>query len=285
MNIIDPHVHLFDLSQGKYLWLKPENPPLWPDKAIIAKDFSQQDLSVDKPYQVAGFVHIEAGFDNEQPWREIQWLESTVLMPFKSVATIDISQDIKQVHEAVLKLKEYKSVVGVRHILDDDAHHIMSDPDFADKLDMLGYYDLHFELQMPISDLTSIHLLTTALEQAPNTRVIVNHAGWPKEALAQDITWQQGMKQLAALPTIAMKCSGWEMTNRTYEFEWARQTIDFAISCFGAHRVMLASNFPLCLFSHSYQSVWNTYCQSLADTSLLQQICFDNAYHWYGFNS
>ena len=26
MKIIDPHLHLFDLQQGQYDWLKPENP-------------------------------------------------------------------------------------------------------------------------------------------------------------------------------------------------------------------------------------------------------------------
>ena len=245
---------MFDLAKGDYHWLKPENQPNWPDKYIIAKNFNEQDLALSDPYQLAGFVHIEAGFDNHQPWREIQWLEQTVTTPFKSVATIDISQDIKALHETVLKLKKHPSVVGVRHIFDEDAQTLMQDEDFADKLDMLGYYDLHFELQMPLSDLTAVHLLISALATASSTRIIINHAGWPSTAPAQDIAWQQGMKQLAAISSVAIKCSGWEITNRDYEFDWLQQVIDFAISCFGGHRVMLASNFPLTLFTKSYQA-------------------------------
>ena len=45
MEIIDPHLHLFDLEQGNYDWLKPENPPAWPDKDQIRKNYSESDLN------------------------------------------------------------------------------------------------------------------------------------------------------------------------------------------------------------------------------------------------
>ena len=63
MKIIDAHLHLFDLQAGEYRWLSPDNPPFWPDKPVIAKNFSESDLVVSAPEQLSGFVHIEAGFD------------------------------------------------------------------------------------------------------------------------------------------------------------------------------------------------------------------------------
>ena len=71
MHIIDPHIHLFALAQGKYHWLKPENPPFWPDKYKICRNVTEQELSLTKPLHLDGFVHIEAGFDNERPHLEI----------------------------------------------------------------------------------------------------------------------------------------------------------------------------------------------------------------------
>lgn len=116
MKIIDPHLHLFDLSQGEYSWLKPECPPFWSDKPLIAKNFSENDLTLAKPLTLAGFVHIEAGFDNQQPWREIAWLESTCKIPFRSIALLDITLPKALFLTQLESLMTYQSVVGVRYI-------------------------------------------------------------------------------------------------------------------------------------------------------------------------
>ena len=100
MKIIDPHLHLFDLEQGDYQWLKAENPPFWSDKKIIASNFAETDLQLSSPFELAGFVHIEAGFDNSKPWREIAWLEETCSLPFRSIAGINLllpSNEFQQV--------------------------------------------------------------------------------------------------------------------------------------------------------------------------------------------
>ena len=34
--------------------------------------------------ELKGIVHIEAGFDNSAPWREIEWLEQTVDLATKN---------------------------------------------------------------------------------------------------------------------------------------------------------------------------------------------------------
>ena len=125
MNIIDPHLHLFDLNKGQYHWLKAENPPFWPDKSVIAKNFREQNLKLAPPLNLAGFVHIEAGFDNQQPWREIAWLEQNCQSNFRSVASLDITLMPEIFSQQLDKLLAYKSVVGIRHILDDEALSIL----------------------------------------------------------------------------------------------------------------------------------------------------------------
>ena len=82
IKIIDPHLHLFDLKQGDYHWLKADNPPNWPDKNVINNTFDEQDLSLSPPLSLAGFVHIEAGFDNLQPWRELNYLQKSCPITF-----------------------------------------------------------------------------------------------------------------------------------------------------------------------------------------------------------
>ncbi|REL34749.1 amidohydrolase family protein [Thalassotalea euphylliae] len=287
MRLIDPHLHLFDLAKGDYHWLKSENPPYWPDKATIARDFSCHDLLLDAPLSLAGFVHIEAGFDNQAPWREIAWLEETIKpscqLAFKTVATIDLSADITTFKQSLVKLSGFSSVVGVRHILDDDAASVLSQADILEKFRSIATHDFHFELQLSLADLPAVNLLVDILDNLPELRVIINHAGWPSTNLADDHNWQQSIQVLAGYNTVAIKCSGWEMTKRHYDSYWQQQVVDYTVGCFGEHRVMLASNFPLTLFSTSYQALWQNYRTSIVDASLASKLMFENAYLWYGF--
>ncbi len=126
MKIIDPHLHLFELSKGNYQWLKPNNPPFWPDKAIIQSSFSESDIQLSPPFELPAFVHIEAGFDNESPWREVQWLEQTCELPFKAIACANLLLPPAEFSRQLEKLQKNSSLIGVRHILDDEADEILS---------------------------------------------------------------------------------------------------------------------------------------------------------------
>ena len=287
MKIIDPHLHLFDLSQGEYSWLKPECPPFWSDKPLIAKNFSEHDLTLKESLTIAGFVHIEAGFNNQQPWREIAWLESTCKLPFRSVAMLDITLPKAEFLSQLDILKSFKSVVGIRYILDEDALTILSHKHCAINLATLAAYNLSFDLQMPLSNNAAVAKLLAILTLAPELKVCINHAGWPplyslKDCLkdnaklneqknekdnVQTKQWLQNLKRLARLDNIYIKCSGFEMIERNYSISWAHNIIHQCINAFGISRVMLASNFPLNLFHTSYQNTWLSYL-SLTKNSL-----------------
>jgi hypothetical protein len=141
--IIDPHLHLFNLQKGNYAWLKPQNPPFWPDKHLINKSFIEADLWLQQPNHLSGFVHIEAGFDNQQPWREIDWLDQHCTLPFKSVAFADITTTNFGAH--VDQLKQYKSLAGIRHILDEQAEQILRTTLVHQHFALLSDYELSFD--------------------------------------------------------------------------------------------------------------------------------------------
>ncbi|ASP49848.1 hypothetical protein B5D82_02585 [Cognaticolwellia beringensis] len=283
MKIIDPHLHLFDLSQGNYQWLKPENPPFWPDKILIEKNFSEQDLVLTAPLVLAGFVHIEAGFDNQQPWREIAWLENSCNLPFKSIAMIDITLSNEVFLQQLKKLTVYRSVVGVRYILDDDALAILSDKTIHKNLESLAVHKLSFELQMPLTDTPAVDCLVEMLTLVPRLKVCINHAGWPRVAEQEPSCWLANIKRLATFEQVLIKCSGYEMADRHYPTGWPQQIISRCIESFGIKRVMLASNFPLNLFRASYQQTWLHNTELPYKPEQLQQLCFSNAQDFYQF--
>ncbi|WP_426369829.1 amidohydrolase family protein [Pseudocolwellia sp. HL-MZ7] len=298
MKIIDPHIHLFDLSLGEYQWLKPENPPFWSDKEVINNKFSETDINLStqtKALELTGFVHIEAGFDNESPWREIQWLEASCKNDFRSVACIDLTAPANDFIKQINTLIDYKSVVGCRHILDDSACDILSHKNTFNNLKLLADNQLSFDLQMPLSDLKAIQILTDILKHLPELTIIINHAGSPPYFIKDHSNniavqsseldhWLNGLKTLSQFEHCAIKCSGWEMEDRNYSSVWCDDIIAHCIQAFGINRVMLASNFPLCLFSKDYLKVWQ-YHSRLAtyNQKQLTQLCLENTKHWYKF--
>jgi predicted TIM-barrel fold metal-dependent hydrolase len=301
MKILDPHLHLFDLHLGQYSWLKPENAPFWPDKEVINKSFSQQDLVVSGEHEIAGFVHIEAGFNNDTPKEEVDWLESVVTKPFKAVAFIDMTLPVIKFEQALNDLMSCQSVVGVRHILDDDAFEVLSLGQVKSNFAYLAKHHLSFDLQMPITDVLALNQLISILKQSQTLKVILNHAGWPPIADSAELLaksdWYGALKQLAALPQCAVKCSGWEMVDREYDdlsvlsavpaekYTWQLHVLNLCLEAFGQERVMLASNFPLCLFHSSYQHNCDNEKNILNNMPLTetkkQALVFNNACSWY----
>jgi len=287
MKIIDPHLHLFDLTKGEYSWLKPENPPFWPDKKVITRNFIVDDLQLVAPLSLAGFVHIEAGFNNEQPSQEITWLESlNTQTPFKSVAYIDITLASSKFIEHIAMLQSFKSIVGCRHILGDDIERIITQPQVRKNLALIAQKSWIFELQTTLMSNKVTNCIIELCEDIPKLTMIINHAGFvPAEINSQAWNnWQQQLAMLAQLKQIAIKCSGWEMVDRNYSVDWLRANIEQIIKYFGADRVMLASNFPLTLFSQSYHSLWHQYIEQLnLSEQVKHQVCYQTAKNWYRF--
>lgn len=284
MKIIDPHLHLFNLELGDYQWLKADNPPFWPDKKVIERDFHQQDLNLTSPCQLAGFVHIEAGFDNQQPWREIAWLEQHCTLPFRAIAGINLLLSSNDFQQHLNKLSQYQSVVGVRDILDENAVDYLSNNQVQQNLAELAQQQLIFECQMLLTDTQATKELISVVTALPTLSIVINHAGFPPEhtesALWQE--WQNNMLALSHFENITIKCSGFEMINRQYCASWQQLIINHCLNTFGMSRTMLASNFPLCLFKESYQKNWLSYQQNLSlSTSELELLSYKNAQRIY----
>ena len=291
MKIIDPHLHLFDLELGRYHWLQAENPPFWPDKQRINKSFSDTDLVLTEPLFLSGFIHIEAGFDNEQPWRELAALEKTCNKPFRAIANIDLTSSSQHLNSVIDKLAECPSFIGVRHLLDDQALVILKNNQALDNIKLLNENGLVFEVQLSLIEHAPVNALCDVISNNPNIHFIINHAGFPPTDIhtIEWQRWQSNLTKLSLFPHVAIKCSGWEMADRDYSSDWLNENLSLIFTVFGAKKVMLASNFPLCLFSHSsYQAYWQSIISSDFFQALTEQeksaLCYDNALNWYSMD-
>ncbi|QJR80323.1 amidohydrolase family protein [Alteromonas pelagimontana] len=281
MEIIDSHLHLFDLAQGDYHWLKEHNPPFWPDKADIAQSFCEADLRLSDNLTLAGFVHIETGFDNHKPWREVDWLESHCTLPFRSVGGVDLCA--ASFESDVLALAERNSVAGVRHILDDQAQTILTRPGMSDNFKLLAERGLSFDAQFALADTAAVNALLSLCESADGLRIIINHTGFIPEGGNEFERWQHNLAKITAYPHAAIKLSGWEMVKRQWHADTVTRALNAVQAVVPTERIMLGSNFPLCLWRGSYQAQWATYL-ALTLPQHQQALLRENTRHWYQFN-
>ncbi|XQW85991.1 amidohydrolase family protein [Thalassotalea piscium] len=284
MKIIDSHIHLFNLTQGDYHWLKKDNPPFWPDKHLIANNVNESDLVLIPPLTLEGFVHIEAGYNNQEPWQEIAWLEQSCHLPFRSIANIDITLPaIAFVHQ-LKRILTHTSVVGFRHILDENAFELLSSKQVQQNFSRLNQEQLIFEVQMPFSDSQAVNALSRVIANNSNIRFIINHAGIPPTKthdFSVESPWYLGLAAIATFENVAIKCSGWEMFDRHYNTQWSLAIIKQCLALFGSRRVMISSNFPLSLFHCNYHEYWQNMVK-LA-TSLPNELFYNNSKYWYKF--
>lgn len=286
-HIVDPHLHLWQLNHGHYHWLRQQNPPNWPEKSLLQQDFLVEDLHLAAPFRLAGLVHIEAGFDNTRPERELAWLGSQqVSCPYRAVAFLDLSQSLPRIETALQALLAYHPV-GVRHIFEGADQQILQQPKMQHIATLLQQHQLLLEVQCAIASDKNVNAIAQLAQLYPKLNLVLNHAGLVNKA--QWPSWHSAIKQLAVYPNIAMKLSGWELANAgnysQAEPDWQQQVLLALLHLWPCSRLMFASNFPLCLWQGSYQQLWQRYYQLCFDIGLClddwRQLSASSAAHWY----
>lgn len=96
-------------------------------------------------------------------------------------------------------------------------------------------------------------------EAVPELRIVVDHLGRPPIDSDGWEPWASQLARLAEAPQVAMKVSlGIDLL--TALPTWPGQLdryVGWAAECFGADRLMIASNWPVVLLEASYQEAWS----------------------------
>lgn len=128
----------------------------------------------------------------------------------------------------------------------------------VDVLRALRERDLVFELMAHPDQLREA---ARDLADVDDLVVVVEHAGWPRDASPQEwALWTDGMAALAALgDRVVCKLSGLAMPLGSMTVNAFRPWIEHAIELFGVERSMVASNFPVDGMHGTLDELWSTY--------------------------
>lgn len=286
MEIIDPHLHLFNLTLGKYAWLRAECSKDAAGKAPICRDFSERDLLLHKDLKLAGYVHIEAGFDNEASWREVDWLESHAKLPLRSVGHLNLNQPPFEFSAGLDQLAQRTSVVGIRHIFESPFENLVTHPNTLENLELLAAREMHFELQVETLSEENTAQIKALIRSYPKLLFVLNHAGFAPIA-PNHKRYHEGLAGLRALSTcsnLCVKASGFEMADRQFSLKHAASHVARLCDYFDVQRVMLASNFPLIRLRMSYHQYWSEISEALEREKLpVNVLVHENAKRLYRF--
>ncbi|WP_440055003.1 amidohydrolase family protein [Pseudoalteromonas sp. T1lg65] len=277
LEIVDPHLHFFDLDKGDYFWLK-HTPPNWPNLNEIRDNHGLEDLQQSSQFRLTSLVHVEAGFDNQNPEREIHWLNETLAQfPFKAVSycTIDAAPEVFQT--ALEKLR-HPRLIAVRDITEGHDARRLLNAKVLENLLYLSSLGLHFEAQLEFVHVDIITQLATWLAQHPTLNIVFNHAGFISEL--ERSKWQYSLQQLKDLDNAFIKLSGLEMLSARLS---TSETVDTLLSHFGENRVMLASNYPVCLMQQSHEQCWQDYLCVIGNNPTWSNLSCENAKRIYQF--
>ncbi|WP_275286598.1 amidohydrolase family protein [Halomonas elongata] len=293
MQVIDAHVHFWQLDQGNQPWLERPSPNLLGDYSPMAHDIGPAELRRQRgDIELLGAVHVEA--DAVDPVRETRWLttlddDGHPPLPSALVIGADFSTpETAQVLEE--QLGHSDRVRGVRQILnvhedplfDYVGRHYMNEPAWRDNFRLLARHDLSFDLQIYPAQMAQAAALAA---EHPDTLFLLNHAGMyvDRQSVEGWRAWRDGLRELAARDNVAIKLSGFGMLDHHWTVGSIRPLILEAIDAFGVERSLFASNFPVDGLYARYADIWHAYAEVVADASPDERraLFIDNARRLY----
>jgi L-fuconolactonase len=241
--LIDAHQHFWIYDPAEYDWIDDS-------MAALRRNFLPNDLKLE--LDNSGF-HGSVAVQARQTLEETRWLlELADRSPWilGVVGWVDVrSPDIR----SQLKLLcQNSKLVGVRHVVQSEPDdRFLLQPDFLRGVSALEEFDLAYDILI-----CTKHLPVAAefVKRFPRQRFVLDHLAKPPIRSGAIDFWAQGIKRLAEFPNVFCKLSG-----LVTEADWERWEpaqiipfLDVAFESFGADRLMVGSDWPVCLVAASY---------------------------------
>ena len=253
--IIDTHVHVWDLQKVEYAWLKG-------DESILNRTYLLDELNpqiqlagVSKGVLVQAANNLEDTFLMLEQAEKYQWIHGVVgwlpLMQPDETARIMESQ-----------FSKIPLIKGIRHLIHNEAdpawllqdkviHSLSLLSDAGLTYDLVGIHTEHIETALKLAN------------KAPGLKMVFDHLNQPPIATKQRFgKWGELMKAAAQHSNFHVKISGMGTTSGNgadWSSEDIQPYIEFAIEHFGIDRCFCGGDWPVSLLAGTYSRTWQQY--------------------------
>jgi L-fucono-1,5-lactonase len=240
---LDAHQHFWRYSPSQHVWMTDE-------MQVLRRDFLPVDL---RPLLQSAGVDGTVAVQARQMLEETDWLlqladEHDFIKGV--VGWVDLRSP--GVSRQLAKYAAHPKLVGVRHVVHDEPDDLfMLLPEFRRGIARLRDFDLAYDLLLfPRHLPVAIKLVA----EFPGQSFILDHIAKPAIRDRQLSPWKHDLQELARFPCVSCKLSG-----MVTEAKWGgwqpddfRRYLDAVLEAFGPDRVMIGSDWPVCLLSSDY---------------------------------
>ena len=242
---IDAHQHFWIYTPDEYGWIDDS-------MRVIRRNFLPDDLATElEQNRFDGSVAVQA----RQTLEETRWLLSLADRSPRILGVVGwVDLRSSDLREQLREFSKNRKFVGVRHVVqsEPDERFLMRE-DFLRGIAALEEFDLAYDILIYTQ-----HLAVTAefVERFPRQRFVLDHMAKPPIKAGEIDHWSAGILRLAEFPNVLCKMSG-----LVTEADWQRWTpdqivryLDVAFKAFGAERLMVGSDWPVCLVAATYRT-------------------------------
>lgn len=246
---IDAHHHLWHYTPDQFEWIDDR-------MKLLRRDFLPTDLK--KELLLAGITDSVA-VQARQSLEETDWLLSLAdqfaflrgVVGWAPIAAENFPLELE-------RLSSNTKLKGLRHVIQDepDQDYILDEAFNRGIAAMQGsglaYDILIFERHLPAA--------IQFVDRHPQQVFILDHAAKPRIRDQVFEPWRQNMTELARRENVYCKLSGMvtEADWSTWSADCLRPFVDVVLDAFGPQRLMMGSDWPVCLLATSFRGWMNT---------------------------
>jgi L-fuconolactonase len=243
--MIDSHQHFWIYDPAEYSWIDDA-------MAALRRDFLPADLA---PHMSAAGVQASIAVQARQTIDETHWLLE-LAERHASIAGVVGWVDLQatDVEDQLERVSHFSLLAGIRHVVQAEPDGFLDRPAFRRGIEALGRFGLTYDMLVHARQLPGAVSFARAF---PNQRFVLDHLGKPDIRGGEFREWRRHFGDLAALPNVCCKLSG-----LVTEADWQSWTpaqlapyLDAALDSFGPSRLMIGSDWPVCLAAATYTDV------------------------------
>ncbi len=271
---IDSHQHFWKFNTTDYAWIDET-------MRILRRDYLPDELETTlKEEGFDGCISVQA----RQSLQETKWLLQLAdqYSWIKGiVGWVDLcSPGIENELESIARNKK---LVGIRHVLHDETDdYFMLKPEFKNGLRCLEKFGLTYDLLLFPKHLK---IAASLLEEFPDQPFVIDHISKPLIRQGFMEPWSTNIRHIASYPNVYCKLSG--MVTEADPNNWCQETfnsyLDVVFEAFGPDRLMIGSDWPVCLLGGNYNrvtSIVRNYISNL-DPESINKIMGENCKTFY----
>jgi len=243
---IDAHQHFWVYRPQTHAWISDE-------MAVLKRDFLPPDLA---PLLAAagldGCVAVQASQSLDET-RFLLDLARRHSFVKAVVGWVDlVSPDLESQLESFASDPAFR---GVRHVAQDEPDdRFLARDDVVRGISTLVRHGLTYDILVYARQLPAAVELARRLPDQP---FVVDHVAKPEIRAGRLEGWREGIRDLAALPHVTCKLSG--IVTEAHWDRWTpadlRPVLEAVLEAFGPTRLMIGSDWPVCLLAADYGAV------------------------------